>query len=49
MQEEWIKWEPIKNIRGAYYVVAISESVEEGLKIVFINSSDEKNNIEMVF
>ncbi len=48
MQEQWIRWEPVKGLSRKYYVESISDSIE-GFKIILFDSSDRRKKVHVIF
>ena len=40
MLEQWIQWEPVKNLSNKYYIESISDNYKE-FKIIFCNQKRE--------
>jgi hypothetical protein len=49
MQEQWIKWEPLVGLAPKYYINSMTNTIEEGLKVVFYETHNDKNEIHMLF
>lgn len=48
MNEQWIKWEPIKGLSANYYVDSISDNMK-GFKIVLSEAKNEENKVHIIF
>jgi hypothetical protein len=46
MNEQWVKWEPIKGLSAKYYVESISDGIEE-FKIVLVEAYNKKNKVQI--
>ncbi len=48
MSEEWIKWEPLKELPSQYYIDSVSDT-RKAFCIVLSDSNDSKNQIKFIF
>jgi hypothetical protein len=48
MNEQWVKWEPIKGLSANYYVDSISDNMK-GFKIVLSEAKNENKKIHIIF
>lgn len=48
MQEQWVKWEPIKGLFQKYYIESILDSIN-GFEIVLFEGHDKKEKVHVVF
>jgi hypothetical protein len=47
ISEQWIKWEPIKNLAPKYYIDSISDNIDEFS--ITLSDADNKNKIKVTF
>ena len=48
MAEQWIRWEPISDSSGKYYVESISDNIKE-FKILLAHCKDKKKRVRIIF
>jgi hypothetical protein len=48
MTEQWIKWEPIKDLQGSYYLESIADGKEEFI-IYLMNKENKYKKIKVSF
>ena len=48
MLEQWIQWEPVKNLSNKYYIESISDNYKE-FKIIFCNQKNSEEKLSMIF
>ncbi len=48
MKEKFIKWEPIKNLGGKYYIESIEDNFD-GLKIILSGPKENDNKVQILF
>ncbi len=46
--EQWIRWEPIKDLSEKYYVDAISDT-KKGFRITLLDAHNEKKKVKIFF
>lgn len=49
MQEQWTRWEPIKGLAGKYYIDFITDSLDEGFKVILTERDNEKKTVHVIF
>lgn len=48
MNEQWIRWEPIRGLSAKYYIDSISHTMK-GLKILLSDAQNEQKKMMMIF
>jgi hypothetical protein len=49
MKEQWTRWEPVQGLAAKYYIDAIYDTIDEGLKIVLSDINDRKKKVRVIF
>lgn len=49
LKEQWIKWEPLGNIKGDYYKDCVIDGCQNGFKVIIGDDNNEKKKIKIKF
>jgi len=49
LEEQWIMWEPLSNLRGDYYRECLIDSYHEGFKVIIGDHDNDKKKIHINF
>jgi hypothetical protein len=49
MQENWTQWKPIEDLINNYYIESISDSIDDGVKILLFDAQNKKRKVLISF
>lgn len=47
--ERWEQWVPVKNLKGKYEILDISDDIAQDFKVILIEEVNKENQIQLLF